>query len=161
MLMDNTGVGGGNAMENKPVFGTPENPSTSPMGEVPDFEEFLKQREDLKPQEEAPKEMAEDLAASVGEKASEQVSSAMPSAPAPVAADEGDEAREVLENIPIPRDAEKLPRAYSAAVVKIVNRNAKDPHKLVAEIDVARWDLMKKAFNRRMGDGLNGSQLNG
>ena len=157
--MDNTGVGGGNAMENKPIFGAPENTPTPPMGEVPDFEEFLKQHEDLKPQEESPKEMIEDLASSSVEKAPEQTSSAMPTAP--VATNDGDEAREVLENIPVPRDAERLPRAYLAAVVKIVNRNSKDPHKLVAEIDVARWDLMKKAFNRRMGDGLNGSQLNG
>ena len=159
MLMDNTGVGGGNAIEKKPVFGAPENTPSAPMGEIPDFEEFLKQRESLKPQAEAPAEMVEDMAATAVEKAPEQASSAMPAAQP--AQDDGAEARAALENIPVARDAEKLPRAYSAAIVKIVNRNSKDPHKLVAELDAARWDLMKKAFNRRMGDGLNGSQLNG
>ena len=51
--MDNIGVGGGNAGENKGIFGVPEN-APSPMGEVPNFEEFLKSREDLRPQMEAP-----------------------------------------------------------------------------------------------------------
>jgi hypothetical protein len=157
MLMDNIGVGGGNAGENKGIFGVPEN-TPNPMGEVPNFEEFLKEREDLKPQMEAPGELIENAGSSVGERASEQVSSAMPAAKL---AEDGDEARETLGDLPVPRDAEKLPKAYQAAVAKIINRNSKDPHKLLAELDVARWDFMKKAFARNRGDGLNGSQLNG
>ena len=75
--MDNIGVGGGNAGENRGIFGVPEN-TPNPMGEVPNFEEFLKEREDLKPQMEAPGEIIESAESSVGEKASEQISSAMP-----------------------------------------------------------------------------------
>ena len=157
MLMDNIGVGGGNAGENRGIFGVPEN-TPNPMGEVPNFEEFLKEREDLKPQMEAPGEIIESAESSVGEKASEQISSAMPVAKP---AEDGDEAREALADLQVPRDAEKLPKAYQAAVTKIVNRNSKDPHKLLAELDVARWDFMKKAFARNRGDGLNGNQLNG
>lgn len=155
--MDNIGVGGGNASENKGIFGVPEN-APNPMGEVPNFEEFLKEREDLKPQMEAPGELIENAGSSVGERASEQVSSAMPVAKP---AEDGDEAREALGDLPVPRDAGKLPKAYQAAVAKIINRNSKDPHKLLAELDAARWDFMKKAFARNRGDGLNGNQLNG
>ena len=157
--MDNMGVGGGNAGENKGIFGVPEN-APSPMGEVPNFEEFLKSREDLKPQMEAPAEVAENPEAAMGEKAPEQMSSAMPMATTkPV--EDGDEARQMLTDIPVPRDAEKLPKAYNAAVTKIINRNSKDPHKLLAELDVARWDFMHKAFARNRGDGLNGKPLDG
>lgn len=159
--MDNMGVGGGNAGENKGIFGVPEN-TPNPMGEVPNFEEFLQQREDLKPQMEMPAELTENAEASMGERAPEQMSSAMPT-PVQQAkpAEEGDEARAILTDIPVPRDAEKLPKAYNAAVTKIINRNSKDPHKLLAELDVARWDFMHKAFARNRGDGLNGKPLDG
>ena len=62
-----------------------------------------------------------------------------------------------LGSIAIKRDSEVLPKAYIQAVAKIANRDRKDPHKLLAEMDVARWDMMNKAFNRNRGDGLNGS----
>ena len=89
--MDNMGVGGGNAGENKGIFGVPEN-APSPMGEVPNFEEFLKSREDLRPQMEAPAEVVESPDAAIGEKAPDQMSSAMPVATGkPV--EDGDEAR--------------------------------------------------------------------
>ena len=104
--------------------------------------------------------MVESPEAAMGEKAPEQMSSAMPMATAkPV--EDGDEARQMLTDIPVPRDAEKLPKAYNAAVTKIINRNSKDPHKLLAELDVARWDFMHKAFARNRGDGLNGKPLDG
>lgn len=160
MLMDNMGVGGGNAGENKGIFSAPEN-VPNPMGEVPNFEEFLNSREDLKPQIEAPAEMIENAEASMGEKAPEQMSNVMPVQTQAKPAEDGDEAREMLTNIPVPRDAEKLPKAYNAAVTKIINRNSKDPHKLLAELDVARWDFMRKAFARNRGDGLNGKPLDG
>ncbi len=153
------GVGGGNAGENKGIFGVPEN-TPNPMGEVPNFEEFLKQREDLKPQMEMPAEMVEGSESAMGERAPEQMSSAMP-APVAKPVEDGDEAKAMLADIPVPRDADKLPKAYNAAVTKIINRNSKDPHKLLAELDAARWDFMRKAFARNRGDGLNGKPLDG
>lgn len=156
--MDNMGAGGGSS-ERNPVFGAPE--SAPPMGEVTDFQEFVQQREDLKPQMELPPELAESAEASVGEVAPETQGQGMP-APAPVAPkkddDEiiADEVKAELGDIPIKRDADALPKAYVQAVQKIVNRDKKDPHRLVAELDVARWDMMGKAFDRKRGDGLNG-----
>ncbi len=156
--MDNMGAGGGSS-ERGPVFGAPE--SVSPMGEVTDFQEFVKQREDLKPQMELPPELAEDAESSVGEVAPEAQGQGMP-VPVPAAPKKDDDeiiAEEVkaeLENIQIKRDAENLPKAYVQAVQKIVNRDKKDPHRLVAELDVARWDMMSKTFDRKRGDGLNG-----
>ena len=61
-----------------------------------------------------------------------------------------------LENTPVPEDAKKIPRAYMNTVVKIINKDKKDPHQLVADLDVARWDMMKKAFRRKRGDGYSG-----
>lgn len=158
MLMDNMGSGGGSS-EKASVFGGSEN--TAPMGEVVDFEEFVKQREDLKPQMELPPELAESAEATVGEKASEMQAQGMPTPiPAAPPKDEPksieDEVKAELASIDIKRDAEVLPKAYMQAVTKIVNRDKKDPHKLLAELDVARWDMMSKAFGRNRGDGLNG-----
>ena len=156
--MDNMGAGGGSS-ERGPVFGAPE--AVPPMGEVSDFQEFVDQREGLKPQMELPPELAESAEASVGERAAEQQMQGMP-APAPVAPpkDENEvieeEVKAELGSIEIKRDAENLPKAYIQAVTKIVNRDKKDPHRLVAELDVARWDMMNKAFNRKRGDGLSG-----
>ena len=67
-----------------------------------------------------------------------------------------DEVKAQLEQIKVPRDAEKLPKSYEKAVTDILNRNRKDPFHLVQEMDIARWKLMEKAFARKMGDGLNG-----
>ena len=108
--------------------------------------------------------MVESQEASASEAAPEMMSSGMPVVqPAkpqskPTKNDEeGADALRDLGSIRIKRDAEVLPKAYMQAVSKIVNRDRKDPHKLLAEIDVARWDMMNKAFNRKRGDGLNGS----
>jgi hypothetical protein len=60
---------------------------------------------------------------------------------------------QALVDTPVPRDAEQLPKAYMNNVVKIIEKNKKNPHQLVADLDVARWDLMKKAFDRNRGDG--------
>lgn len=156
--MDNMGVGGGNSMENSGNFSAPEI-SMTPSGEVADFNEFLKQNEQLRPQMEMPAELAESQEANVGERASEMQSSNMPTpapAPVPEKKEDGDEAREELTPIEVKRDFEVLPKPYVAAVNKIINRDKKDPHKLLAELDVARWDLMEKAYGRKRGDGLNG-----
>ncbi len=155
--MDNMGAGGGSS-EKGPVFGSPE--TVAPMGEVSDFQEFVNRREDLKPKMELPPELAENAEAAGGEKAAEQQMQAMPAA-TPVATKNADEqaAEEVqaeLGAIEIHRDAENLPKAYMRAVTKIIERDRKDPHRLVTELDVARWDMMSKAFNRKKGDGLSG-----
>ena len=60
---------------------------------------------------------------------------------------------QALIDTPVPRDAERLPKAYMDNVVRIIEKNKKDPHQLVTDLDIARWDLMKKAFNRNRGDG--------
>ena len=162
--MDNMGAGGGNFSEKASVFSAPENnPMLPPAGEVEDFNEYLNERSDLKPDIERPAEMVESQESAVGEQAPEMISSAMPALqqkpqPKPTKNDEdGADALRDLGSISIKRDAENLPKAYIQAVAKIVNRDRKDPHKLLAEIDVARWDMMNKAFNRNRGDGLNGS----
>ncbi len=158
--MDNMGAGGGSSGERGAVFGAPE--QIMPSGEVAGFDEYLQQRGDLKPDIEKPMEFAESQESTVGEVAPEVVSSAMPVVqPKPTAKpakndEEGADALRDLGSISIKRDAEVLPKEYMKAVAKIVNRDRKDPHKLLAEIDVARWDMMNKAFNRNRGDGLNG-----
>ena len=161
--MDSMGAGGGNFSEKTPVFGAPENnPMLPPTGEVEDFNDYLNERSDLKPDIERPAEVVESQESSVSEKAPEMMSSAMPmlqqkKQPKPTKNDEeGADALRDLGSISIKRDAETLPKAYMQAVSKIVNRDRKDPHKLLAEMDVARWDMMNKAFNRNRGDGLNG-----
>ena len=163
--MDNMGAGGGNFSEKGPLFSAPENnPMLPPSGEVEDFNNYLNERADLKPDLERPAEIVESQESAVGEQAPEMVSSAMPVVQQPKKQakptkndEEGADALRDLGSISIKRDAENLPKAYMQAVSKIVNRDRKDPHKLLAEIDVARWDMMNKAFNRNRGDGLNGS----
>ncbi len=155
--MDNMGAGGGSS-EKGPVFGSHE--VAAPMGEVSDFQEFVNRREDLKPKMELPPELAENAEAAGGEKVAEQQMQAMPVA-TPATAKSADEqaveaAQAELGAIEIRRDAENLPKAYMRAVAKIIERDRKDPHRLVAELDVARWDMMSKAFNRKKGDGLSG-----
>lgn len=158
MLMDNMGSDGGSSRKT-PFLGEAEN--VAPMGEVVGFEEFVKQREDLKPQIEMPPELTEPAEESVGEKAAEMQSQGMP-VPAPVAPPKDEpktieeEVKAELSPIDIRRDAEVLPKAYMRAVSEIVSRDKKDPHKLLAKLDVARWDMMSKAFGRNRGDGLNG-----
>ena len=162
--MDNMGAGGGSFSEKGPLFSAPENnPMLPPSGEVDNFNDYLSERADLKPDLERPAEMVESQESTASEQAPEKMSSAMPmlqqkQQPKPSKNDEeGADALRDLGSISIKRDAETLPKAYMQAVAKIVNRDRKDPHKLLAEIDVARWDMMNKAFNRNRGDGLNGS----
>ena len=66
-----------------------------------------------------------------------------------------------LKNIEVPRDAERLPKEYVAAITKIIESDKRDPHKLLDDLDQARWDMLKKAYGRNLGDGLNGSGGNG
>ena len=162
--MDNMGAGGGSSTEKAPVFSAPENnPMLPQTGEEGDFNSYLNERADLRPNVERPAEMVESQESSASEVAPETISSAMPilqqkPQPKPTKNDEeGADALRDLGSIAIKRDAEVLPKAYIQAVAKIANRDRKDPHKLLAEMDVARGDMMNKAFNRNRGDGLNGS----
>ena len=158
MLMDNKGVSGGAPGENGALFGAQEVMSG---GGDDKFDKFVNSREDLKPNIEMPAELIDDAnsAEVVGEmQPQEQPASAASVQSDPV--DENDrkdqEVKAQLEQIKVARDAETLPKAYEKAVNDIVNRNRKDPFRLVAEMDIARWDLMSKAFDRKLGDGLSG-----
>ena len=157
--MDNKGNMGGARGENGAVFDA--NEMLPNNGENEKFNEFLNQREDLKPKIEMPAELVD--VDNSAETSSEAQPKEQPAA-APVAQDDAqndDERREAevkaqLEQIKVPRNAESLPKAYEKAVTDILNRNRKDPFRLVQEMDIARWKLMEKAFARKMGDGLNG-----
>lgn len=158
MLMDNNGGASAVSGENRPILTPPE---TAPSGEVDNFEEYLNSREDLKPEGEQPVEMNAETESVVGEMASEAQSSAMPVAQ-PVVADDTDEepvSPEVatLQSIEVQRDAENLPKEYVNGISEIIKKDKSDPHKLSLDLDIARWDLMRKAFGRNRGDGLNGN----
>ncbi len=160
--MDNKGGYGGNPTGVGESLNAPEN--AAPMGEVSNFDEFLNSREDLKPKGEQPISMeAPGQEAEVGgERMSSMMPAAMPPGAAPIS--ENDTPQEVetpalaeLKNINVPRDAERLPKEYVAAITKIIESDKRDPHRLVDDLDEARWDMLKKAYGRNLGDGLNGS----
>ncbi len=158
--MDNKVKNGGEVADNKGVFGAQEMlPTNNP--EDANFDAFVDSREDLKPQIEMPAELIDnDNSAEVS---SEMQSSAQPTAQ--LAKDDNksddekkdEDVKETLGAIKIQRNAESLPKAYEKAVQSIVARNRKDPFRLVQEMDIARWDMMEKAFDRKLGDGLNGT----
>ena len=153
------------------VFGSPEAGAgiTPPNGEVDNTwtkpEGFdVNSGEIYAPNPEAAPELSESQEATNSEKMGEKQSSAMPNSQRiQVAAIDPNsdevaiaEAQADVEGVSVRRDSETLPKAYMQAVTKIINRNRRDPHRLVTELDVARWDMMSKAFNRNLGDGLNG-----
>ncbi len=157
MLMDNNGGASAVSGENGPILTPPE---MAPNGEIENFEDFLSQ-ENLPPAGERPVEMNAETESVVGEMASEAQSSAMPVAQ-PVVADDTDEepvSPEVatLQSIEVQRDAENLPKEYVNGISEIIKKDKSDPHKLSLDLDIARWDLMRKAFGRNRGDGLNGN----
>ena len=162
--MDNKGGYGGNPTGVGEVSKAPEN--AAPMGEVPNFDEFLKNQESL---EQSGEQIMSAEAPDQAEVGGEKMSSMMPAAMPPGAAPMEDEAPKVVETpaltelkgINVPRDAERLPKEYVAAITKIINSDKRDPHKLVDDLDEARWDMLRKAYGRDLGDGLNGSGGNG
>ena len=158
MLMNNKG---GNSSEiNSGASGAFGAPEMLPNDKA-DFENFVNSREDLKPDMEMPAELVD--SDNTAEVTSEMQGSAAPvPAPAPSKpvdedAKKDEETKAELADIKVARDAEKLPTAYEKAVTRIVERNSKDPKRMVAEMDIARWDMMEKAFGRKRGDGLNGT----
>lgn len=152
--MDNMGGSSSVPGENSSILTPPE---STPTGEVVEFGAFANQEKPKDNVEQAPLNPEKNVSAP--EKASEAQSSAMPTA-APVADDSNDvaDSQEVVElqKVDVQRDAEELPKAYVAAVSKIVESDKRDPHQLVSDLDKARWDLLKKAYGRKLGDGLNG-----
>ena len=159
--MDNKGDIKGARGENGALFGAQE--MLPKDGEKEKFNEFLNQREDLKPKIEMPAELVDtDNSAETG---GEAQPNERPASAVPVQDDKdndaqrADEVKAQLEQIKVPRDAENLPKSYEKAVTDILNRNRKDPFHLVQEMDIARWKLMEKAFARKMGDGLNGGSV--
>lgn len=161
MLMDNKGDVKGALNGNEGVFGAQEMlPDADAEGKK--FDAFVDSREDLKPQMEMPAELIDnDNSAEV----SGEMQPTEQPAPQPVSKNndvsddekKNQEVKERLSQIKVPRDAESLPKAYEKAVNDIVARNRKDPFRLVQEMDIARWDMMEKAFARKLGDGLNGT----
>jgi len=157
--MDNMGGLGGGNRENGNIFAGSEMP---PMEAFPgNFGEGLQSNEQMR----APGEQLAQFneAPNPMEGVAEKQSSAMP-VTAPVDFAKKDEAEESprvaeLEQIEVARDAEALPKAYVAKISQIINEGKNDPHKLMDDLDKARWDLMKKAFGRNRGDGLNGSKI--
>ena len=160
MLMDNKGGLSSVPGENGAILTPPEN---TPSGEMDNFEDFLNQENPQTSGEASPLNPEADTI--VGEISGEQQSNAMPVATPIVMDDETEEEAspevEDLQKIAIQRDAEQLPKEYVNGIAKIIKKDKEDPHKMSLDLDIARWDLMSKAFNRRRGDGLNGSGANG
>lgn len=166
MLMDNKGGYGGNPTGVGENLNAPEN--VAPMGEIPNFDEFLKNQEAMMPAGEQP--ISVEAPGQKAEVGAEQMSSAMlmgmPPGMPPMADDTANAEVETpalatLKSINVPRDAERLPKEYVTAITKIIESDKRDPHKLVDDLDEARWDMLKKAYGRNLGDGLNGSGGNG
>ncbi|MBR3164093.1 hypothetical protein IKF15_02205 [Candidatus Saccharibacteria bacterium] len=62
-----------------------------------------------------------------------------------------------VREVKVSEDAERLPKEYMYTVSEGVTKLKEDPHAMVHFMDAARWDLIKKAFGRNKGDGLQGS----
>lgn len=159
--MDNKGGFGGSPTGVGESLNAPEN--VMPMGETPNFDEVLQNREEMRPIGEQP--IAVEAPGQMGEVGGEMMSSAMPMGMPPgmppvdtTALEEPETpALTELKGINVQRDAEHLPKDYVAAITKIINSDKRDPYKLVADLDEARWDLLRKAYGRNLGDGLNGN----
>ena len=66
------------------------------------------------------------------------------------------EPSEELAEIPVQRDAKAMPGAYYKKTMEMIKRDENDPHELCDDLAEARWDYMRKAYGRDLGDGLNG-----
>ena len=153
--MDNNGGASTVSGENGPILTPPE---TAPSGEIENFDEFLGNSENLGQSGEEPVEMNAETEAITSEVAAEQASSAMPVATTTDEDSAQPESAKIteLKAIEIKRDAEELPKEYVNKVSEIIKEDGKDPHQLSTDCDILRWDLMRKAFGRNLGDGLNG-----
>ena len=66
------------------------------------------------------------------------------------------EPSEELSEIPVERDADKMPSVYYKKTIEMIKKDENDPHELCDDLAEARWDFMRKIFGRDLGDGLNG-----
>ncbi len=66
------------------------------------------------------------------------------------------EPSEELAEIPVERDAKAMPSAYYKKTMEMIKKDENDPHELCDDLAEARWDFMRKIFDRDLGDGLNG-----
>jgi len=152
--MDNLGGNGGIPTGVGESQKAPEN--IAPMGEIPNFDEFLKSQEGVNAPEVVPEnvEVAEQPA-----EAEQMTEPTMPAMPEPETPDEIEKSPEVeaLKSVNIPRNAEALPKEYVKYIDMIISADKDDPGKLSNDLNIARWDMMGKAYGRNKGDGLNGS----
>ena len=70
------------------------------------------------------------------------------------------EPSEELAEIPVERDAKAMPGVYYKKTIEMIKKDENDPHELCDDLVKARWDFMRKIFNRDLGDGLNGEGKN-
>jgi len=56
----------------------------------------------------------------------------------------------------VDRDAERMPKEYAKHLVEVMRKYKGEPNKLQRSVTSLKWDYMKKAFNRNLGDGLDG-----
>lgn len=158
--MDNKSDTKGASGKTEGLFGAVEMKPNGADGGA-DFEAFADSRGDLKPKMEMPAELVDNDSAAEVAGEMQPVDHQPVATPAKDDAADDDEkkdkeAKERLSSIKVSGNAGTLPAAYEKAVKDILNRNRKDPFRLVRELDIARWDLMEKAFSRKLGDGLNG-----
>ena len=157
MLMDNMGAAKGEGSFENTAGANPFE-----GGVVDNFGAFSK--EQLPTQPENLEQLSESVETSTAAEKNEAMSEALPAMPPAPALKKDDtkqddvvhpanEELQALIATSVARDMEQLPKAYMDNVVRIINKNKKNPHQLVADLDIARWDLMKKAFNRNRGDG--------
>jgi len=162
MLMDNKGNTNAANTERGVDFGVSEMlPKADRGGD--NFGDFVNSREDLKPQIEMPGELVDnDNSAEISGEMQPNEQPALSLVDDDSLTDDEKKDKEIeglLEKINVKLDAESLPKEYENAVSEIVRRNRENPSRLVKEMDIARWILMKKTFERKMGDGLHGRGL--
>lgn len=66
------------------------------------------------------------------------------------------EPSEELAEIPVEFDTKAMPKAYYKKTVEMIKNDENDPYELCDDIARAKWDFMRKIYNRDLGDGLNG-----
>jgi hypothetical protein len=56
----------------------------------------------------------------------------------------------------VSKDAERMPKEYAKHLVEIMRKYKKEPNQLQRSVTNLKWDYMRKAFGRSLGDGLDG-----
>ena len=158
--MDNTGGTTPNPGEKVAPSATPE--TEAPKAETLDFNSFVKPEQEQPAGEQAnTAPEAEPVAEAAPEAPTAEAAEQVPSKPAPEPEKDTDEPETPemteLKQIEVPRDAESLPKKYVDAVAKVIKLDRQDPNKLASDVNTMKWDMMGKAYGRKLGDGLNGT----